>query len=99
MPTKPSDSQKSVAAERLFRKEETATQGAKAMAEYQAGVEARTKNTARLRELRLAKEAADKNAKGKPEREPVPKGKASASRTASRKKAIPVSKLNATNDG
>ena len=47
----------SAAAERLFQKQDAAVQ---AMTEYQAGVEARRKNTARLRELRLAKEATDK---------------------------------------
>jgi hypothetical protein len=43
-----------------FRKEEQAREGAKAMQEYEAEMRAVLKNTARLRELRLAKEAADK---------------------------------------
>jgi hypothetical protein len=48
------------------------------MAEYQASVEARGKNTAHLRELRLAKEAADNKAKIKPKHNAT--ARASASR-------------------
>jgi hypothetical protein len=51
-------------AEAKFKKrEEKAQEGAQAMAEYQAAGRAVEKNTTRLRALRLAKEAADKEAK------------------------------------
>ena len=40
------------------RKAQQAIEGAKAMAEYKAAVEARARNTARLRAERLAREAA-----------------------------------------
>jgi hypothetical protein len=48
-------------AEASFRKEERVREGAKAMLEYEAEGRAVLKNTARLRALRLAKEAADKH--------------------------------------
>jgi hypothetical protein len=89
-------SRETAAAERLSRKEAAATEGAKAMAEYQAASEGKSKNIARLREMRLAREAAEKEAQINAAR----KAKAAASRTASRKKkAISVGKLNASNDG
>lgn len=89
-------SKETVAAERLSRKEEAATDGAKAMAEYKAAAEGKSKNIARLREMRLAREAIQKEAQTNAAR----KAKAASSRAASRKKkAIPVDKLNATNDG
>ena len=44
-------------AERLFKKEERAQDGRKAMIEYQSQARATRERTARLRELRLAKEA------------------------------------------
>jgi hypothetical protein len=47
-------------ADASFKKEERAREGTKAMQEYQAERVAVHKNTARLRALRLAKEAADK---------------------------------------
>jgi hypothetical protein len=47
-------------AEKQFKKEERATEGAKAMSEYKAEVEAERAKTERLRALRLAKEAASK---------------------------------------
>jgi hypothetical protein len=47
-------------AEASFKKEERAREGAKAMMEYEAEVRATQEKTARLRALRLAKEAADK---------------------------------------
>jgi hypothetical protein len=47
-------------AEASFKNEERAREGAKAMQEYEAEGRAVLKNTARLRALRLAKEAADK---------------------------------------
>ena len=47
-------------AEANFRKEERAKDGAKAMMEYQAQSRAVREKTERLRALRLAKEAADK---------------------------------------
>ena len=43
--------------------EERATEGAKAMSEYKAAVEAERAKTERLRALRLAKEAAEKKKK------------------------------------
>jgi hypothetical protein len=50
-------------AEAQFKKEERATEGAKAMSEYKEEGEAERAKTERLRALRLAKEAADKVAK------------------------------------
>lgn len=47
-------------AEANFRKEERAKDGAKAMMEYQANARMVRKKTERLKALRLAKEAADK---------------------------------------
>jgi hypothetical protein len=47
-------------AEASFRKEERAKDGAKAMMEYQANGRIVREKMARLRALRLAKEAADK---------------------------------------
>jgi hypothetical protein len=55
-------------AEASFKKEERAKEGAKAMMEYQANGRAVRERTARLKALRLAKEAADKERElaGKP---------------------------------
>jgi hypothetical protein len=55
-------------AEASFRKEERAKDGAKAMMEYQANGRAVREKMARLKALRLAKEAADKERElvGKP---------------------------------
>jgi hypothetical protein len=47
-------------AEASFKKEERAREGEKAWKEYQADVRATQEKTARLRALRLEKEAADK---------------------------------------
>jgi len=47
-------------AEASFRKEERAKDGAKAMMEYQAHSQVVREKTAKLRALRLAKEAAEK---------------------------------------
>jgi hypothetical protein len=44
-------------AEKIFKKEERARDGREAMTEYQAGVRATREKTARLKALRLAKEA------------------------------------------
>jgi hypothetical protein len=51
-------------AEASFKKEERAKEGAKAMMEYQANGRMIREKTERLRALRLAKEAADKNRGG-----------------------------------
>jgi hypothetical protein len=56
-------------AEAKFKKAQRTTEGAQAMSEYNAERQAERAKTARLRELRLAKEAADKKA------EPVTKTK------------------------
>jgi hypothetical protein len=48
-------------ADASFRKEERAKEGSKSKLEYEAEERAVLKNTARLRALRLAKEAAEKN--------------------------------------
>jgi hypothetical protein len=53
-------------AEALFKKEQQAREGHQAMAEYQAKMEAMRKNTARLRALRLARDASVKNKKMPP---------------------------------
>ena len=63
MPTKASEARSSEArtrAEASFRKEERAKDGAKAMMEYQAHGRIVREKTAKLRALRLAKEAAEK---------------------------------------
>ena len=51
-------------AEANFKKEERAKEGAKAMMEYQANSRLVREKTARLRALRLAKEAADRERAG-----------------------------------
>jgi hypothetical protein len=51
-------------AEASFRKEERAKEGAKAMMEYQANSRMVREKTERLKALRLAKEAADKERTG-----------------------------------
>ncbi len=63
MATKASEARSTEArarAEASFRKEERAKDGAKAMMEYQAHSRVVREKTARLRALRLAKEAAEK---------------------------------------
>ena len=50
-------------AEASFRKEERAKESAKAMMEYQANSRMVREKTERLKALRLAKEAADKDAR------------------------------------
>ena len=65
MPTKASEARSSEArtrAEASFRKEERAKDGAKAMMEYQAQGRFVRDKMAKLRALRLAKEAAEKQA-------------------------------------
>jgi hypothetical protein len=52
-------------AEASFKKEERAREGAKAMRDYEAENRAVHEKTARLKALRLAKEAADKAAEPK----------------------------------
>ena len=51
-------------AEASFRKEERAKEGAKAMMEYHANSRMVREKTARLKALRLAKEASDKERAG-----------------------------------
>ena len=53
-------------AEAQFKKTQKQQEGAAAMAAYVAEADAVRAKTARLRELRLAKEAADKAVKNKP---------------------------------
>jgi hypothetical protein len=63
LPTRSSEARSSearVRAEASFRKEERAKDGAKAMVEYQTNGKLMREKTARLKALRLAKEAADK---------------------------------------
>ena len=65
MATKASEARSSevrARAEASFNKEERAKDGAKAMMEYQANSRIIREKTERLRALRLAKEAADKEA-------------------------------------
>jgi hypothetical protein len=52
-------------AEASFKKEERAKEGAKAMSEYQANSKVVRERMAKLKALRLAKEAADKAGNGK----------------------------------
>jgi hypothetical protein len=61
------DTKEKKLAEAVFKKEVRAIEGAKAMSEYNAAVEAERAKTERLRALRLAKEAAEKK---KSERRP-----------------------------
>ena len=63
-------------AEAKFKKAQRATEGAQAMSEYNVERQAERAKTARLRELRLAKEAADKEA------EPVTKTKPATGKSA-----------------
>jgi hypothetical protein len=49
-------------AEALFKKEQQVREGQQVMAEYQAKLDAMREKTARLRALRLARDAANKNA-------------------------------------
>jgi hypothetical protein len=60
------DDRERKAAEAKFKKSERATEGAKAMSEYNAERQAERAKTARLKELRLAKEVADKATETKP---------------------------------
>jgi len=53
-------------AEATFKKEQRAREGAKAMADYEAAGIATREKTARLKALRLAKEAAELNLEKKP---------------------------------
>jgi hypothetical protein len=55
-------------AEAQFKKAQRVTEGAQAMSEYNAERKAERAKTERLRALRLAKEAADKEAKTKQSR-------------------------------
>ena len=57
------DTKENKLAEAVFKKEARATEGAKAMAEYNAEREAERAKTERLRALRLAKEAAGRSKK------------------------------------
>ena len=54
-------------AEASFKKEERAREGAKAMRDYEAESRAVREKTARLRSLRLAKEATEKDAEARDE--------------------------------
>jgi hypothetical protein len=74
------------AGDKLFKKEAAATEGAKAMAEYQAGVEARNKKTVRLREMRIAREAVELEAKIKADRKAEAAAKRAAARAGNRAK-------------
>jgi len=60
--TKPNEAR--ARAEATFRKEERVKEGAKAMMEYQANSRMIREKTERLKALRLAKEAADKERAG-----------------------------------
>jgi hypothetical protein len=53
-----------IRAEKSFKQEERAKQGAQAMMEYQSNSELMREKTERLRTLRLAKEAADSKRAG-----------------------------------
>lgn len=60
----------------FHKKEAQAREGASAMAEYRAAGQAARAKTERLRALRLAKEAADREAAAAAPPKPAPKGKA-----------------------
>jgi hypothetical protein len=59
----PEHSKERTQAEAKFKKAQRATDGSQAMSEYNAERQAERAKTARLKELRLAKEAAEKVAK------------------------------------
>jgi hypothetical protein len=59
------DSKERKWADAQFKKSERATEGAQAMSEYNAERVAERAKTAQLKEVRLAKEAADKKAETK----------------------------------
>ena len=68
MPTKTTEARSTevrARAEANFKKEERAKEGAKAMSEYQANSKVVRERMAKLKALRLAKEAADKASNGK----------------------------------
>jgi hypothetical protein len=60
------DTRERIQSEAQFKRTQKQKEGAAATADYAAEAEAIRAKTARLRELRLAKEAADKAAKDKP---------------------------------
>ena len=64
----------------LKKKELQAREATKAMAEYQAGRRALVENTARLRALRLAKEAADAETRAAAKKPPSKRAGLAASR-------------------
>jgi hypothetical protein len=65
-------------AETLFKKEQQQREAQQAMSEYQAGVRAMREKTARLRELRLARDVADQRALRPSQKTPRPKQKGAA---------------------
>jgi hypothetical protein len=65
-----SSNQNTARAEAAFKKEQRQRDGEQAMAEYEATRRATLEKTARLRALRLARDAAPKPA---PEKKPAPK--------------------------
>ena len=80
----PKDAQQEKAEASFKRKEIQAREGVKAMADYQADLVAERTKTARLRELRLAKEEAERAAEA--EVANLAKMKATAKKTAKPKK-------------
>ena len=62
-------------AETLFKKEQQLREAEKAMADYRAELQATREKTARLRELRLARDAADQQALRPNQKTPRPKQK------------------------
>jgi len=74
----PKELQKEKAEASFKRKEIQAREGVKAMAEYEAAQVAAREKTARLRELRLAKETADRDAAALAPPAPKPKPKTAA---------------------
>jgi hypothetical protein len=65
-------------AETLFKKEQQQREAQQAMSEYQAGLRVMREKTARLRELRLARDAADQKALRPNQTTPRPKQKGAA---------------------
>ena len=65
-------------AETMFKKEQRLREAELAMAEYQAELRATREKTARLRELRLARDAADQQALRPNQKTPRPKQKGAA---------------------
>jgi hypothetical protein len=90
-----SKTSKTEAEAKFARMEKRATDAARAVSDAEAEAKRVEDNTARLKALRLAKEAKDKEAASRVVAAPV----AAKAKPKAKPRAIPVKKLNAKNDG